>query len=115
MRKLLDATLVETTILEERGLKLTFLEIAGTNVELLEPLEGEGPVTKFLETKGEGLHHIAFEVSDIEKTLSKLRQAEVKLLEPAPSKGAHGSLVAFIHPSSMCGVLVELCEKKGQS
>jgi len=115
MRELLDATLVETVVLKERGLRLTFLKIAGTNVELLEPLEGEGPVAKFLEKNGEGFHHIAFEVSDMEKALSRLRKAGVKLVEPAPSKGAHGDLVAFIRPSSMCGVLVELCEKRGES
>ncbi len=113
MRELLDASVVEATVLQERRLKLTFLEIAGTKVELIEPLEGEGPVTKFLETKGEGFHHIAFEVSDIEQALSKLKQAGVKIMEPAPRSGAHGSLIAFIHPSSMCGVLVELCQKKG--
>ena len=115
MRELLGATLVETTVLEGQGLKLTFLEIAGTNVELLEPLEDEGPVAKFLEARGEGFHHISFEVSDMEKALSGLRKAGVRLIEPAPSEGAHGNLVAFIHPSSMCGVLVELCQKQGGS
>lgn len=112
LRAILGARVLDTLESRERGLKLTFLDVAGTKVELLEPLTREGTVAKFLETKGEGFHHIAFKVSDIQETLSLLRQAGIKLVEPAPSKGAHGNLMAFIHPSSMCGILVELCERK---
>jgi len=112
MRAILGAKILETIISEERGLKLVFLDAGGTRVELLEPLTKNGTVARFLETEGEGFHHIAFKVSDIEKALSLLRQAGVKLVEPAPQKGAHGNLMAFIHPSSACGILVELCERK---
>jgi len=112
MGTIFAAKVLETIVSEERGLKLTFLDVSGTKVELLEPLANEGTVAKFLETKGEGFHHIAFKVSDIQKVLSLLRQAGVKLVEPAPQKGAHGNLMAFIHPSSVCGILVELCERK---
>jgi len=112
MRTILGARVLETIVSQERGLKLAFLDVSGTRVELLEPLTRDGTVAKFLETKGEGFHHIAFKVRDIQKTLSLLRQAGVKLVEPAPQKGAHGNLLAFIHPSSACGVLVELCERK---
>jgi len=112
MGRIFGAKVLETIVSEERGLKLTFLDVSGTKVELLEPLANEGTVAKFLETKGEGFHHIAFKVSDIQKVLSLLRQAGVKLVEPAPQKGAHGNLMAFIHPSSVCGILVELCERK---
>ncbi len=112
MRAMFGAKLLDTVVSQERGLKLSFLDVAGTRVELLEPLTKEGAVAKFLENKGEGFHHVAFKVSDIGKALSALRQAGVKLVEPAPQKGAHGNLMAFIHPSSASGVLVELCERK---
>jgi methylmalonyl-CoA epimerase len=112
MRAIFGAKVLETVFSQERGLKLTFLDAGGTRVELLEPLTKGGTVASFLETKGEGFHHIAFKVSDIEKALSVLRQAGVKLVEPAPQKGAHGNPMAFIHPSSACGILVELCERK---
>lgn len=112
MRAIFGAKVLETIVSQERGLKLTFLDAGGTRVELLEPLTEEGTVAKFLETKGEGFHHIAFKVRDIKSALSLLRQAGVKLVEPAPQKGAHGNLMAFIHPSSACGMLVELCERK---
>lgn len=112
MGAIFGAKVLETMVSEERGLKLIFLDVSGTKVELLEPLSKDGTVAKFLETKGEGFHHIAFKVSDIQKALSLLRQAGVKFVEPAPQKGAHGNLMAFIHPSSLCGILVELCERK---
>jgi len=112
MRAMFGAKLLDTVVSQERGLKLSFLDVAGTRVELLEPLTREGTVAKFLETKGEGFHHVAFKVADIGKALSALRKAGVKLIEPAPQKGAHGNLMAFIHPSSASGVLVELCERK---
>ena len=112
MCAILGAKVIESIVSHERGLKLTFLDLGETKVELLEPLTGEGTVAKFLETEGEGFHHIAFRVSDIKSALTFLRQAGVKLVEPAPQKGAHGNLMAFIHPSSACGILVELCERK---
>ena len=110
MRELLDATLVETVISEERGLKLTFLETAGTNVELLEPLNDEGPVAKFLEKKGEGFHHICYDVDDIDAAVASLKKSGMDVLgEPKP--GAEGMSV-FLHPRGTFGVLVELVEKE---
>ena len=107
---LLEAKHVETMVSEEHGLKLTFLQLAGVNVELLEPVRGDTAVAKFLEKKGEGFHHIALEVADIQKALANLKQAGVKLVDETPRRGAHGSLIAFVHPSSTHGVMIELCQ-----
>ena len=107
---LFEAKHVETMVSEEHGLKLTFLQLAGVNVELLEPVRGDTAVAKFLEKKGEGFHHIALEVADIQKALANLKQAGVKLVDETPRRGAHGSLIAFVHPSSTHGVMIELCQ-----
>lgn len=111
MVSLFGARRTGTSIHEERGLKLTFLELAGLTVELLEPVRSEGPVAKFLEARGEGFHHIAFGVRDIHKALEDLRTAGIELVDPVPRKGTHGDLIAFVHPSSTHGVLIELCQK----
>lgn len=107
---LFDAKHIETMVSEENGLKLTFLQVAGASIELLEPIREDVTVAKFLKNKGEGFHHIALEVSDIGEVLAHLKQAGVKLVDETPRRGAHGSLIAFIHPSSTHGVMIELCQ-----
>lgn len=107
---LFEANRVETIVSQEHGLKLTFLTVAGANVELLEPVRDDVTVAKFLQTKGEGFHHIAFEVSDIEAVMANLRKAGIKLIDETPRRGAHGNLIAFLHPSSTHGMLIELSE-----
>jgi methylmalonyl-CoA epimerase len=107
---LFEAKRVETMVSEENGLKLTFLQVAGANVELLEPIREDVAVAKFLKSKGEGFHHIALEVSDIGKVLANLKHAGVKLVDETPRRGAHGNLIAFVHPSSTHGVMIELCQ-----
>lgn len=113
---LFEAKHVETMVSEGHGLKLTFLQVAGANVELLEPIREDVAVAKFLKNKGEGFHHIALEVSDIGKVLANLKQAGVKLVDETPRRGAHGNLIAFVHPSSTHGIMIELCQpvKAGQ-
>ncbi|MDH7564761.1 MAG: methylmalonyl-CoA epimerase [Candidatus Bathyarchaeota archaeon] len=99
-------------ILSERKVKIAFMSSGGeTDVELLEPLDSESTVAKFLETRGEGIHHIAVRVSDIEAALSDLKQKGVTLIDEKPRKGAEGKLVAFVHPKSTRGVLLELVMK----
>ncbi|MFH0777822.1 MAG: methylmalonyl-CoA epimerase [Candidatus Eisenbacteria bacterium] len=115
MCRLLGGRPSETQFARELGLNIVFVQAGGVSMEFLEPLSESGPIAKFLETRGEGFHHIAFRVRDIEDMLAGLRQAGVRLVEPAPSKGAHGNLVAFIHPSATPGILVELCERKERS
>ncbi len=82
------------------------------NVELLEPTSDESPIKKFLEKRGPGLHHICFRVKNIDQLLSKLKDQGVKLINETPVSGAHNCRVAFVHPSSTGGVLVELSEKQ---
>ena len=85
----------------------------GTAIELLEPTGEDSPVHKFLETKGEGVHHICFFVDDIGKSLAELKKQGVRLVDETPRAGAYNSLVAFIHPKAMNGVLVELAQMPG--
>ena len=84
----------------------------GTAIELLEPLNDSSPISKFLEKRGEGIHHICFYVDDIESTLDSLKKEGVRLIDEQPREGAYNSRVAFIHPKSINGVLVELAELK---
>lgn len=88
-----------------------FMPAGGAAVELLEATADDSPIAKFAAKRGPGLHHVTFEVPDIAAALAKLKVAGVKLIDETPRAGAHGSLVAFIHPSSAHGVLVELKQK----
>jgi methylmalonyl-CoA/ethylmalonyl-CoA epimerase len=97
--------------LSERGVKAAILSLAqGANLELLEPLPGSN-MAKVLEKRGEGLHHITFEVDNVDKELSHLAQKGIELIDKKARPGFEG-LVAFIHPKSLRGVLVELCQKR---
>jgi len=87
-----------------------FLPIDGTRIELVHPLNGEGPIQKFLDTRGGGLHHLCFRTDDIDGDMKKLTEKGYRFLSAAPTPGAHGTRVAFIHPKDMGGVLVELAE-----
>lgn len=96
--------------LEERGLEIQLIDAGEAKIELLQPL-AEGKLEKFLETRGPGLHHIAFLVEDIDRQLTKLKKEGVELIDEKPRRSIGGSHVAFIHPRSMDGVLVELVER----
>ncbi len=87
-----------------------FLPIEGTRIELVHPMGGEGPIAKYLEKRGGGLHHLCFETDDIEADVAKLKAKGWEFLSPAPKPGAHGTRVIFAHPRSCEGVLVELAE-----
>lgn len=97
--------------LPERGVKVAFLETGNTKVELLEGMGEESPVSKFIERHGPGVHHLCFEVGDIERVLSELSKSGLRLIDEKPRPGAEGKLVAFLHPKSTSGVLIELTEK----
>jgi methylmalonyl-CoA epimerase len=90
--------------------RVTFAPVGESRLEFLEPLGGEGPVQKFLEKRGPGIHHICLEVEDLAGLLERLRSQGVELIDQEPRPGAHGSMVAFVHPKSANGVLVELME-----
>lgn len=97
----------------EQGVRATMLQPSGktgTAIELLEAIDESSPIAKFIEKKGEGIHHICFYVDDIEKSLKELKDKGVRLIDEEPRIGAYNSKVAFIHPKAMNGVLVELAE-----
>ena len=116
----------ETALIYERlfGLKLehteevtpnktrvAFLPLAGTALEMVEPMGDDSPLTKYLQKKGPGLHHLCFEVEDIDAELERLASGNVQLIDRKARPGAHDTRIAFIHPKATGGVLVELCEK----
>jgi methylmalonyl-CoA epimerase len=95
----------------EQKVKVAFVPIGESRIELLQSTDPAGPVARFIEKRGEGIHHIALEVERIEDTLQKLKERGVQLIDEKPRIGAHGMKIAFLHPRSTKGVLIELCEK----
>jgi methylmalonyl-CoA/ethylmalonyl-CoA epimerase len=93
------------------GVKTSFFMAGPNKVELLEGLDKDSPISKFIEKKGEGIHHIAFEVDDIAAEIARLSAEGFQVLNDIPKKGADNKLVAFLHPKSANGVLVELCQE----
>lgn len=93
------------------GVKTSFFEVGPNKIELLEATKADSPIAKFLEKKGEGIHHIAFAVDDIEKEMARLEKEGFVLLSKIPKQGADNKLVAFVHPKTAGGVLVELCQE----
>jgi len=96
---------------EAQKLKVATFDAGGVGVELLQPLGEGSPVSKFLATRGEGLHHICFQVEDIAATITKLRGEGVVMIDESPRPGVTAKKIAFLHPRSMGGVLIELSEK----
>lgn len=97
---------------EDQKVKTAFFQIGASKIELLESTDPEGPIGKFIEKKGEGIHHIAFATKNIEEQLTALEQSGVQLIDKIPRKGAEDLDIAFLHPKSTHGVLLELCENK---
>lgn len=95
---------------ESEKVRVAFIEIGEVKIELLEATSPESPIAKFIEKKGEGIHHIALETDNCEKQLEIVREHGIKLINEVPKKGAHDSLVAFLHPNSTNKVLFELCQ-----
>ena len=103
---------VDTIVLESMGLKIAFLEAGGTEIELLESVRPDSAIAKFLEKRGEGIHHLSFRVRDIEAALARASAAGLELIDRTPREGSHGTKIAFVHPRSLGGVLVEFCERR---
>ena len=95
----------------DQKVKVGFLDIGGVHFELLESTSPDGPVAKFIEKRGEGIHHIAILVDNIEESIGSMKDKGVKLIDESPRKGAGGSKMAFVHPKSTHGILLELYEK----
>ncbi len=100
---------------KDQKVKTAFFMLGGTKIELLESTDPEGPIGKFIDKKGEGVHHLAFAVEGIENALAVLKDKGVQLVDQQPRKGAEGLDIAFLHPKSTGGVLTELCENKNKS
>jgi methylmalonyl-CoA/ethylmalonyl-CoA epimerase len=96
---------------EEQKVTTAFFPVGESEVELLESTDPDGPVAKFLEKKGQGVHHVAFRVENIEAALAELKEKGIRLIDETPRKGAGGAKIAFLHPKATNGVLVELCER----
>ena len=88
-----------------------FFKVGQTKIELLEPMEADSPVGKFIENKGEGIHHIAFNVDKVAESLTEVEEKGVRLIDKAPRKGAENLMIGFLHPKSTCSVLTELCQQ----
>jgi methylmalonyl-CoA/ethylmalonyl-CoA epimerase len=97
-------------VVEEQGVEAVLLDVGENHVELLAPLGADTPVGRFLERNGPGLHHLAYQVSDIERTLGALKAAGLELIDEQPRTGIRGSRVAFLHPRATLGVLTEIVE-----
>ena len=96
---------------EEQKVRTAFIPVGGTEIELLESTDPDGPIGRFISRRGEGIHHIALDVEGIEGLLDRLRERGVRLIDERPRINIHGRKYAFIHPKSTAGVLLELCEE----
>lgn len=98
----------------DQKVKTAFFKVGETKIELLESTDPEGPIGKYIEKKGEGIHHIAFAVENIEEKLAGLKEKNIQLVDQVSRKGAEGLNIAFLHPKSTFGVLTEICENKNK-
>ncbi len=97
----------------EQKVKVAMLKVGEVKIELLQPTSDDSPITKFIEKKGEGIHHIAFRTDDLGKQIDELKSHDILMIDDQPRTGAHGSKIAFIHPKSTGRVLMELCQLGG--
>lgn len=97
---------------ESEGVKTSFFKLGTNKIELLEATTEDSPIAKFIEKRGEGIHHIAFDVEDIEKEMKRLKKEGFTLISKKPKKGADNKMVAFLHPKSTNGILIELCQDR---
>lgn len=107
---ILNVKVEHTEVVESEKVKTAFLNIGGTHVELLESTEPDGPIGQYVAKRGEGIHHICYAVPDVKKALEECQKMGLRLIHEEPKQGAKGKLIAFIHPKSTGGVLVELSQ-----
>ena len=110
--KLLNTLSYKREVVESEGVVTSFFKTGESKIELLAPTRPDSPIQKYLDKKGEGMHHIAFEVDDIEQKIATLKQEGFILINDQPKDGADNKRIAFIHPKSTGGVLVEICQEK---
>lgn len=109
--KLLNQQPYKTEVVESEGVSTSFFKVGENKIELLEATNSNSAIAKFIEKKGEGIHHVAFDVEDIYAEMERLRKEGFTILNETPKKGADNKLVCFIHPKSTNGVLIELCQE----
>lgn len=110
-REALGMELAATETIEDQGVRVALLPVGESRIELLEPFSDDTPVGRFIAKRGEGLHHICYEVEDLASRIEDLNSRGARVLDGYPRRGAEGKLVAFLHPASASGVLVELVER----
>ncbi|MEY3127095.1 MAG: hypothetical protein RL273_1266 [Bacteroidota bacterium] len=108
--RLLQTTCYKTESVSSEGVNTAFFQIGEAKIELLEANNQNSPIAKFLSKRGEGFHHVAFEVDDIEEELARLQKLDFILLHLSPKEGADNKRIAFLHPKSTMGMLIELCQ-----
>jgi methylmalonyl-CoA/ethylmalonyl-CoA epimerase len=109
-QKVLGFKLFGVEVVAAQKTKAGFFKIGESNIELVQPSETDSPLVKFLETKGQGIHHVCFEVDDVESEVRAFIEKGATMVDQKPRPGAHNTKVAFVHPKSSSGVLIELCE-----
>ena len=110
--RLLGVAPYKEEVVDEQGVTTLFFQPGESKVELLEATRPDSPIAKYIDKRGEGIHHVAFEVADIHAEMRRLRDEGFRLLSEEPSVGADNKLVCFVHPKSAGGVLVELCQSR---
>ncbi len=110
--KLLGSSEVHHETVEDQGVRIASFAVGDSIIELTAPIDETSPISKFLDKRGEGIHHIAFEVDDVAAELERLKGEGLQLIDQEPRDGAHEMKIAFLHPKSTNGVLVELCQHK---
>jgi len=108
----LGMELAGTEVVEEQKVKTAFLPIGDTEIELLESTDPEGPIGRYIEKRGEGVQHIAYRVENVEEAIKEMMDKGIRMIDEKPRYGAGGAKIAFCHPKSTNGVLIELCERK---
>ena len=113
-RDVLGFQMAEIEEVPDQKVRVAMFKVGEVNIELLEPTSEESPIAKFIEKKGEGMHHIAYESDSISNELQNLQDKAIQMIDQQPRAGAHGSQIAFIHPKSSGKVLTEICQMKGE-
>lgn len=111
-KEILGIKATEIEEVQDQKVRVAFLPTGDSEVELLESTSPDGPIARFIEKNGEGIQHIAFSVDNIEEKLAELKNKGVRLIDEKPRRGAGGAMIAFLHPKSSLGALVEICERK---
>ena len=110
-KNILGSEHYKTESVESEGVETSFFKVGESKIELLKASNPDSPIAKFIEKRGEGIHHIAFEVDDILKEIERLKDLGFKVINEIPKKGADNKMVCFVHPKSSNGVLIELCQE----